>query len=126
MNNFRRDYHQIFDLYNLVGNEGFSVDAECEELIHNLCPKYSEFESTFIILGESKEPLIRKWSEAIKKEVSQLSEDIVTEQTKPGQLTEDVHNSIKKIEEIDANRQSYQHDLVRYNEILMLIEKPQS
>lgn len=123
---YRVRYHALFDLFNLCGTEGFSIDPEVAELVRSLNPKYAAFESTFTKIGETKEILIRKWGEQVKKEISILSENIAVKQTELGQLTDNVEESLELIKPIEEAGEKFQQDLEHYNNIQMLIGRPQA
>jgi len=122
---YRKEYHSILDLFSLLGNESFPISPELETMTRGLAPKYSAFESIYLKLSESKDQMIRKWSDMIKKEIGMLSQDIVKQQTTLNLLTDDVSSSLKSIDGIYSIGMKFQKDLDRYQAIQILIgQKP--
>jgi dynein heavy chain len=121
MNIYRRDFHAVSELYQLLDAESFPIALELTECVRGLGPKYSAFESLMIKIGESKGANARKWGEQLKKEISTLTEAITVSHFQLQGLTDDVEVSLAAILEIDEAGKKYQSDLEKYQSIQRLI-----
>ena len=126
LEDFRRQYQTVTELHTLVEQEAFPIQIELQDMIRDINPKYSNFESLLQHIGETKESNIRKWAEQLKKDIGKLSEDITGAQFKLDQLTEEVEKSLPLVLEIEVEGKQYQHDLERYQAIQRLIGQKQT
>ena len=120
--NLRDEFHAITELFSTLEQEGFPMSLDLEDLVRGLTPKYANFESIFTKMGENKDANNRKWNEQLKKDITQLTEEITESNFKLDKLTEDnVDASLAEILKIDTDGQRYQHDLEKYQAIQRLI-----